>query len=338
MVPLLEETDVNRFVSHGHLMPQAAGRLKTDIFGLIHPEHKFRNKEYTGVTRIIQEGVYNLDQSRTSTEIVQDVMPGTSYDAEVNKRRERDSDGFDLHVFTRDNSVNYARIEQIIAEQAEIEDIFYLDTLFSNTVDDTGANRVDVYNLSADNKIGIVQLNIDKDEADFTDKAPFVVLKRELSDPYANFRVLPYYMEPENLLPFTTDEDNTSTIYNGDSYIGSMRYASSMFYDVRIKSRRTKKGVLNYIIGVLAIIVGVVVSIVTYGAGIAAGVAIAGFGVSQLSTGFSKSQAAKVYQDLYEQGLKNTVDDDDTATEFGPNPADDEIQWFYDVLTNLWRS
>ena len=332
MTPLLIETDIDKFVAHGHLMPQSAGNLKTDVFGLIHPEHKFRQNEYTGTTQIIKEGEYILSSAKVSDEIVQDIMPGTSYDSSVNKRRDRDSDGFDLHVLVRDNLVNYARTEEILAEQADIEEIFYLDTLFGKTITDTTATRKDIYNLSADNKVGIVHLNKDLDEADFTGKIPFVVLKRELSDPYSNFRVTPYYTETDNPIPKVGETGNTATLYNGDSYIAPMRYVSSNFFDIRLRSRRRKKGVLNFIIGVLAIIVGTVLTIFTGPIGLA----VIGLGVTQLATGFKKAQAAKVYQDLYEQGLKNTVNDDTTAATFGGNPPDDEIQWFTDILTNVW--
>jgi len=335
ITPLLLEDDVNKFASHGHVMPQS-DLLQEDTFGLIHPEHRFRQKEYTDTTEFIQEGEYVLQSSNTSSEIVQDVMPGTSYDASVNKRRERDSDGFDLHVFTRHNNLEYARIEDSFAVEAEIEEVFYLDSLFAKTITDTTATRKDIYNLSGDNKIGIVQLNITKDIADFRTKLPFVVMKRSLSDPYSNFRVAPYYNEVSSPIYFSGATGNSVEIFNGDSYIAPMKYLSSTFYDIRIKNRRTKKGVWNVILGVLAVVAGTAITVLSAGTLAAAGVVVAGFGVTQLATGFKKGQAARVYQDLYEQGLKNTVNDEDTEIEFSPNPDDDEIQWFTDVLSNLW--
>lgn len=337
ITPLLIEEDLDKFVAHGHVMPQTT-KLQNDVFAIIHPEHRFRQREYTGVTQLIQEGNYVLQSSNLSSEIVQDVQPGTSYDASVNKRRERDTDGYDLHVFTRNNNVDYARVESIFAEQAEIQEVFYLDTLFGKTITDASLVRKDVFNLSGDNKIGIAHLNITKDMNEFLTKLPFVVMKRELSDPYSNFRITPYYNETINPTYFSGDTGNSVQIFNGDSYIAPMRYVSSSFYDVRLKNRRTKKGIFNVILGVLAVIVGAVIGIVTSwtGVGAAAGVALAGFGVSQISTGIKKSQVAKVYADLYEKGLKNTVNDDDTQAHFSPDPPDDEVQWFTDVLTNVW--
>jgi len=113
-----------------------------------------------------------------------------------------------------------------------------------------------------------------------------------------------------------------------------MKYVSSMFYDVRIRNRREKSGIWNTIVGVLSVIAGAILTIT--GVGAAAGIALIGFGVSQISTGIKKDQIAKVYQDLYEQGLQDTVADIDTNNVFGPNPADDTIQWFHDSITDLW--
>lgn len=338
ITPLIDEKEpgVDKFVAFGHLRPnkQDPDGLKKDIFGLFHPEHRFRQKEYTGVTELIQEGSYVLSQKNISDEIVQDVQAGTSYDSSVNKRRERDSDGFDLHVMTRHNLVDYVRAERLLANSNEIEDIFYLDTLFNKTVTDTSGTRKDVFNMSGDNKTGIVQLNKELDAEEIKNNLPLVVMKRSLANPYGNFRVLPYYKENLNIFTLNQAENNFATVFNGDSYISSFRYVSSCFYDLRLRSRRRKKGILNFVIGYLAIITGAL--LVATGVGVAAGIAVAGLGVSQLATGFKKYQAAKVYQDLYEQGLQNTVDDDDTEDIFGPNPEDDEIQWFTDVLTNVW--
>jgi hypothetical protein len=336
LTPLLieEREGVSKFVAHGHLMPEA-DNIKEDVFGLIHPEHKFREREYTSTTEMIQEGYYQRTSKNLSSELVQDVQPGTSYDAENNQRRERDSDGFDLHVLTRNNNLDY--VEQLDDEfilQGDIANTFYLDTLFAKNITDTDNARKDIYNISADNKIGIVQLNKKLDKSKFEDKLPYVVMKRQGASPYANFRVLPYFKENDNITFFTSDTDNEVTVFNGDSYISSMRYMSSMFYDIRIRNRRTRSGLLNFIVGVLSVIAGSV--LVVTGVGTAAGIAVIGFGVSQVASGLNKEQLSRVYQDLYEQGLKDTVQDADTEAEFGGNPEDDEIQHFFDVATNLW--
>jgi hypothetical protein len=335
ITPLLEEkrAGVSKFVSFGHIAPESTD-LKDDVFALVHPEHKFRQKEYTGVTELIQEGEYVITSRNVSSRVTQDVLPGTSYDSSVNKRRERDSDGFDLHTITRNNNVTYNVKEGILAEQADINEVFYLDSLFSKTITDLGGDRKDIFNMSGDNKTGILHLNKTLDTVDLRDNLPYVVMKRTLTDPYGNFRVLPYYKENANIINLSGATDNTVTIFNGDSYISSMRYVSSSYYDLRIKDRDRKSGALNFIIGVLGVLVGAV--LIATGVGAAAGIAVIGLGVTQLATGFKVAQASRVYQDLYDQGLQDTVDDDATQQYFAPDPQDDELQWMTDVVTNLW--
>jgi hypothetical protein len=334
LCPLIEETGSAtgevKFVAHGHLIPNS-NRIKDDVFALIHPEHRFSNKEYKNVTQYIQEGEYVVQSKNLSSEILEDVQPGTSYDSSVYKRRERDTDGFSLHVLTRNSNVNYVRTESILAEDSEIKETFYLNALFSKTVTDINNNRKDVFNVSADNKIGIVQLN---KTLNIDGRLPYVIMKRDIGNPYAGFRVLPYYKEMDNPALFIDQTGNQTTVFNGDSYISSMKYMSSMFYDIRIRDRKRKSGLLNFIIGALTVIAGAILTIT--GVGTVAGIALIGFGVSQITTGIKKDQIARVYADLYEQGLKDTVNDDDTDAVFGPNPADDTIQWFHDSITNLW--
>lgn len=332
MLPLIVEqrAGVSKFVAHGHLLPQTT-RIKEDVFALIHPEHKFNNREYRNTSQLIKEGEFVVQETTRGERTLEDVQPGTSYDSDAHKRRERDTDGFSLHVLNRNSTVNYVRVESVLAEDAEIKETFYLNALFSKTVTDINNDRKDIFNVSADNKIGIIQLN---KTLTIGNRLPYVIMKREIGNPYAGFRVLPYYKEIDNPSILLNNTGNEISIFNGDSYISSMKYMSSMFYDVRIRNRREKSGILNTIIGVLAAIAGAVLIIT--GVGAAAGIALIGFGVSQIATGIKKDQIARVYQDLYEQGLKDTVNDNFTDETFGPNPSDDTIQWFHDSITDLW--
>lgn len=334
---LIEEkgttTGETKFIAHGHLIPNTT-RLKKNIFALIHPEHRFSDRKYTDTTYLIQEGKYVVVSVNKESEIIEDVQPGTSYDAAVHKKREKDTDGFSLHSFNRNNNVDYVKVIDNFAIDSEIKQIFYLDSLFSKTITDfDGTSRKDVYNLSADNKIGIIQLN---KEVTLNNELPFVVMKRDLSDPYDTFRVIPYYKETDNIFFKINDESNSATIFNGDSYISSMKYMSSMFYDIRIRERRRKSAVLNYILGGLSILFGLLIAIGTIGLGTPAAIAAIGFGISQISTGLKRQQMNKVYADLYEQGLRDTVEDNDTSAVFGPNPPDDTVQWFHESISNLW--
>lgn len=344
LTPLLDETYDNEgyFVAHGHLMPTLADneKIKEDVVGIIHPEHRYNKRQYTNTTQLIKEGEFALTGNKAySSVITEDVMAGTSYDPEVSKRRERDSDGFSLHTFTRDNEVEYRRQDEVIADEGEINELFYLDTLNSKTITDIDSKRKEIFNVSGDNKIGIVHLDKSLNKDLLTDRLPYVIMKRSLADPYSSFRYLEYHKDTPNRIPFILDgggnviSGDVADVFGGDSYITPMRYHSSVFYDTRLRKRSSKKGILNAIIGVVLIIAG---AVITYFGGGAIGVAIIGYGISQLATGIKKDQIAKVYGELYEAGLRNCVDDDDTEAVFGPNPQDDEVQWLGDTVTNLW--
>jgi len=330
LCPLITEEKDSKFVSHGHILPNTDNK-KQDVFALIHPEHKFNNKEYKNVTELIHDGEYVINSKSVKSSIIQDVQPGTSYDKSRHKKRERDSDGFSLHVLNRNTNIDYEINNNLSIKKDEINEIFYLNALFNKTITDTDKKRKDIYNLSSDNKIGIVQLN---KKLDIGNKLPYYIMKRELSNPYGNFRLLPFYKEHNNFIYFEKVEDNKIDIFNGDTYISSMKYMSSMFYDVKVRKRKEKHSFLNFIFGIVSTVFGGILAIT--GIGLSQGIALIGFGLTQVATGLKKEQALKVYKDLYKQGLKNTVNDKDTFEVFDPNPEDDTIQWFFDLLTNLW--
>ncbi len=339
LTPLMVETGQKtgniRFVAHGHLNPNNT-RIQSDTFGLIHPEHRFSNQEYRNITSIVKEGEFVVIDKNLAESVIEDVQPGTSYDPDRHKKRDRDDDGFSLNTLVRSNTLEYNQAYEIFAKQEDIDETFYLDSLFSKNITDIDDNNRDIYNLSADNKIGILKLNKSKS---LQKRFPYVILKRDLANPYSNYRVLPYFKESTNMSIFTEDDNNQISVFNGDVYISPMRYTSSMFYDIRLAKRKNKRGLFNVILGALSVIAGAVLTVVgiaTGGSTVAAGVAVMGFGLSQLKTGITKEQMNRVYREEYEQGLKDTVQDLDTQPYFGPNPNDDTIQWFHDILDGLW--
>jgi len=337
LTPLIIEKrqGVERFVAHGHLAPNTTD-LKEDVMALIHPEFKFRGREYSNTTEYIQEGEYVINTRRLSDEIVQDVQAGTSYDPSINKRREEDSDGFDLHVGVRYNSNTFTSVNLILAQGGDIAKTFYLDALHGNTITDTNGDRKEIFNLSTDNKIGFLQLNTNLDTTVIKDRLPYVVMKRDLNNPYSAFRVLPYFKENDNPIYFTNAQFSAINLFNGDSYISPMNYLSTVQYDIRLRERRTKKGILNWIIGVLAVVGGTALTIFSAGTLAVAGLGIIGYGISELASGIKQLQTSIIYQQKYEQGLKDTVDDLDTQAIFSQNPPDDEIQFFHDILPNIF--
>ena len=71
-----------------------------------------------------------------------------------------------------------------------------------------------------------------------------------------------------------------------------------------LEKRAQKSGLLNYILGVVAIVAGIVLAPVTGGASLGLLLMATGFGISQIATGLKKDQMAKVYGELYDAGLK----------------------------------
>ena len=331
------------FVSHGLLLPDlpnsADPRLKKDFLSIINPEFKFNNKLYTNFTEIIQEGTYSQDRVEYSRFILQNVMDGSSYNSKRHKKSERDRDGWSLQVRSRDSYLEYTshNTSDPILEQADIKKVFYLDALTYKTEPDSANVEKDVFNISCDNKIGILSLE-DNYTGPILNSIPYVLLKRSLENPYANFRTTPYYKESKNITYFTPGINSTD-IFNGDTYIASMKYLSTVFYENRVRKRRSKSGILTIVLGALLVVGGVLLAVFTGGTSLAltaAGIAIATGGVLAAS-GIKQENWNNVYNKMYKQGLRETVEDDHLKTHFkNYNPSDDEIRWFGDSLTNLW--
>jgi hypothetical protein len=341
------------FVSHGLLMPDLANassaKIKKDFLSIINPEFKFNNKTYTEVDEIIKEGeyVHSSIGSLYSNFLVQDVLDGTSYDGKRHKGSEKDNDGFDLRVRTKDNILKYNTVHKSLFVKSDIKEIFYLDALTYKNVEDSYNIDKDVFNVSSDNKIGILSL-----KSDFTDPIintlPYVIFKRNIADPYSNFRTLPYYKESKHMVKFQEGVISQTRVANGDSYVTSMKYVNSLFYENRFRQRRTKGGFLSVFVGVLLVVVGVAAAIFSGGTSLglsAVGLAlVAGAGAAAItggallaSSGIKQANWNKTYNELYDQGLRETIEDDFLNDNFkAVNPPDDEIRWYGEALTNLW--
>lgn len=320
-------------------------RIRGDVFAFIHPQFLFNKVEYPKAD-IVVEGYLSSKDNKfyMNHELTQDVMAGTSYDSARNKKREKDSDGFTLHTLSRFASIdNY--IDRPKTFSLDIEDTFYLDTLYGKTLKDSTNESTEVYNLSADNRIGIIhnKSNIDQSIVFQNNSYPFVTLQNKLLNPYSNFRVLPYYMDSKNIHKF----GDKTQIFSGDSYISPVNFTSSMYYNSKIRKRKNKKSWLKFVLGIVLIAAAVVATVITAGATSISLVAAAGvlgaagasvsLGMSMLANGFKQAQANRVYNDLYDQGLKDCVNDRITQEVFDDhNPDDDEIQWVADTLGNIW--
>ncbi len=352
LVPTLEN---NKYISHGLLAPDIANKSKINknVFGLIHPEHKFNKREYNSFDYIKQEGNFDIIDSKYSKTSYNDVYDGTSYDGDVHKSGNDDggtSDGFSLTLILRDSILAYVIKTTFNILRSSVKEIFYLNALESRDINDA-ANTA--YNISADNKVGMIQFDDDVINP-VANQLPYVIIGRYIIDSYSNFRTLPYYKDSLNM-----EKTSTATIFNGDTYVSPMRYTNTVFWDNRIADRAGKTSVWNYIIGGILIVVGTVLAFFTVGATtlvVGAGISIIGGGALFLSSGIKRDAMVKAYGEEYKRGLRETALDDwvnafynyqDNAytqsfgfTGNGQNgrsgPSDDEIQWIGDTLTDIW--
>jgi hypothetical protein len=355
---LTSTTKEKNFVAQGLLFPQyatpgeQATRIKKDTVGLIYPEHKFNDRKYSVFNKIVQQGKFTKVKAIASRTKIRDVSDGSGYVSGKHKDGESDDDGFSIQIKTRDNVTNFEGGSQFTLDNTNIKELYYLSALEDKLTEDSTDTGVDVFNLACDNKVGIIQLKQDY-TFNTVSSLPYVYLYRDIVEPYSNFRLTPYYKEsrnPEEFDPVT----NTSTvaIWNGDSYISSIRYVNSVYFDTRMKKRAGKTSVWNYIIAFVLVVVAVVVTIFSAGLGTAVGVGLVSLAVGLVGvattlviSGIQQDAWNKAYNVLYNQGLRETITDSYMQDDVDPisgqprgfrkNPSDDEIQWLGDCA-NLW--
>lgn len=332
--------------------------VKKDVVGLLYPEHKFKQRAYDNFNGIIEQGRFRITQRIKSRTKIEDVVPGvTGYVDGKHKDSERDNDGMAIHIKTRENITKFEADYIEPHEQQDfapkVKDVFYLDALEDKTIEDSKNEARVVSNTSPDNKIGMLSLNDTTSVFNPVNRLPYVYLKRDSANPYANFRTTPYYKDSKNPVYFNSLTSETE-IFNGDSYISPIRYVNSIWYANRFKERVSKTGqIWKYIGAGLLVIAAAVVTVFSLGAAtpllVAAGIAAAGLAVGLATTlvvsGLKQSAWAKAYEENYEKGLKYTVRDAYTFYDIDPvtgqqrgfekNPSDDEIQWMGDCV-NLW--
>jgi hypothetical protein len=357
----LPTTKEKNFNAQGLIFPQYAtlaqetARVKKDVVGFISPEHKFNNNQYSSFTKIIQQGDFKKVNEIYSRTKINDVADGTSYVRGRHKSGNSDSDGFTLHIKTRDNITEF-RGKNDFTYTTEIKEVFYLNALEDKLIEDSNDKPYDCFNLACDNKIGMISLNQDYTEFDCLKALPYVYLYRESLEPYSNFRLDPYYKESKNPhyfpdLPVVPPQ--SCEIFNGDVYVNSIRYVNSIYYDTRLMNRKGKRNTFGFILGAFLAIVAVALVIFSFGAAtpLAVGLLVAGAGLAAgvattlVMSGIEQAAWNKAYNVLYKEGLRDTITDNyllnDTdpnngqARGFAKNPSDDEIQWLGECA-NLW--
>ena len=302
--------------------------VDTQRFAFLSPEHKFLNHEFSSPTEVLQEGVYLRTQKRLSSVKQEDAFPGTSYDPALAKKREKDEDGFTLHCGYRYNEMSFEQ-SGISTITEDIKKLYYLDALTS-VIDTEGSESFNVYNVSEDNKIAILKIP-STDSVNFSSGLPYVVFKRNIEDPYSNYKTGTYYKENTNLLT-----EDAQEIYNGDSYISPLTVTTTTYYDTRLRFRASKSGILRGILGVVIVVFAAASVILTGGATTAFAILATSAGLSLTASGIRQSNMKKTYEEEFNKGLRDVIKDGDTDTLFAANPEDDEIQYFSDILENVF--
>ena len=406
LFPISEYED---FLGYGHSLPNLNGdenfTIRHDVFAFITPEFKFNKREYRqnslefingGFFARLEDGTESDTPGRQVNigdriieEFVEDTYPGTTYDPAYHKGSEEDTDGLTLHTITRFRDTTYNNSNgQIFIQPESIKEIFYLNPLSSKTISVEDKSR-DVFNISSDNSIGIIQLksNIQspfstettknvpvakyitrtietveiKDFADrlenlgtvlptdYTDiemqslyDTPYFYIRRTLANPYSNFRYLSYYAEHNSIIPA---EQTSTTVFNGDVYISPLTYNNSLFHDIKPKKRKTKSQTWKFIAGAIIFLTGV--ATIAFGGTalmyVGGALALTSLATYAIASGIEGEKLNAIYQEEYEKGLKYISRDGTTSqifvndvTGLGVAIADDEIQWYNDVINGIW--
>lgn len=340
----------SKYVSHGLLQPQtSSGRIAKDLFGIISPRHKFMKEELSEFDTIEQEGNFDIVDRKFGKFRYNDVYDGTSFNEEIHKKGELEDehnspnldDGWSLKCILRDNITKFRRKKSFVINNSDKKELFYLNAVQSR---DINGGSTTAYNITSDNKVGMLQTKTEV--LDITqDTLPYVVVTRTIADSYANFRILPYYKENMNPIFFKNVGTDTAEIFHGDTYVQPMRYTNTVFWDNTVAERAGKTSVWNYVLGGLLVVVGAVLAFFTAGAStlvIGAGIAIIGGGALFIASGIEKDAMVRAYNEEYKRGLRETTLDDwvDRSYVHIPNhpngPMDDEIRWIGDCITDLW--
>lgn len=351
----------NKYISHGLLQPETS-KISKNVYGVVHPEHKFNNREYLSFDKIIQEGNYKVVDKKLGKVTYDDVYDGSSFNSKYHKEGNDDGheadgsptsrgyDGWSFDLITRDNIVDFEVKKDFVINKEDVKDNFYLPALGFKALNDY---KDEFYNIASDNKVGVIQT---KKDNIIKGNLPYVVYYKENVDPYANFRNIPYYKETINPIYFNEEEESVANVFNGDSFISSMRYNNTVYWDNRVADRRGKKSVLKIILGVVVAIAGAVLAFGTFGTGallIGAGITLIGGAALFASSGIKMENFNRAYAEEYDKGLRQTALDawtdmfynykSDIPFGFTGNgrqgqsgPSDDTIQWATDCVTDLW--
>lgn len=313
----------------------SVSKVSGNVFGLISPRHRFENKDINSISEIIIEGFYyDTKEVNKKETLLNDVQEGTSYNAEVHKKKYADFDGMSLRIKSRLPSREYVRLkEEKVITTSDIGEVFFLDALFSKVPKLKLNKKREIFNVLGDNRMGVVELSNPLDPGYVIKKAPYVILKRYISNPYSNFQFLPYYRQGNNIVYATNGEKSSVTVFSGDTTMTSMAPSHSIFCDIAFAKRPEKSGTCEIIVGIVISVAAIVAAPFTGGASLSA----LGAGLSMVSSGIKKDKAVQVYQSLWTKGLRaSTTDYDVLAYGAHVKGKDDEIRWVVDNTSEIF--
>lgn len=319
-------------------------------------QYKFAGKTMDGFTSIEEVGKYKqkvIQVNGCMIENVDDESSANSAPDELSKHT-KDDDGFTFKQLTKCVEVEYKPSDnnKFFVDNTD-SDLFDLDAIESAT----HSNEVSIItNLSNDNKSLIlskknppVDLNSYKQSEI---KYPYVYIKKQNDFFYSNFRTNPYYAYDNAM--------HTSSIcesYHGDTHITPLRHSTHV-YGYSIQARRLlKQSFMDYVWAALAIIVAVVITIYTWGAGTAPALALVAASIAAIGASFAVAlnvqaahikieEFAKAYTDRWNKGLNFTLFDvfyqqcfyepDIFKPKQQLHYADDTHKWYGEVLGDFW--
>ena len=336
------------FISHSHLVPELepneTSRIDYKFPYFLNPDFKFNGTTYNMFDGIVKQGEYNINQRYYSRVVVEDVVDGTSYQGGRHKRSERDDDGWQLHVRTRQNKLDYKIKDTTeVLNEESIKNVNYLSALGSIRIEEDNSETLEYWNLVTDNKVGVLELNSDYTHNDFIESVDYVALKRKNANPYANFRSTRYIKISKNYhTAGEPGQTETREEFGGDTYVTPISYVNSIYWDDVPRRRRTRSGLFRSILGGLLILAGAAVAIFTFGLGtpiaIALGSAGIALGATAAAAGLRQESFNRAYRRLWNEGLRDTVLDSFIDRFKDANPVDDEFQWVGDATTLFFET
>lgn len=330
--------------------------LSNNTINILSPQYKFAGKTMDGFTSIEEVGKYKQKVAQVNGCMVENVDDESSANSapDTLSNHTKDDDGFTFKQLTKCVEVEYHPSDdnKFFVDNVD-SDLFDLDAVSSAT----HSNEVSIItNLSNDNKSLVLSKKdplIDLNSYKQTEvKYPYVYIKKQNDFFYSNFRTNPYYAYDNAMYTSSVYES-----YHGDTHIVPLRHSTHV-YGYSIQARRLlKQSFMDYVWAALAIIVAVIITIYTFGAGTAPALALVAASIAAIGASFAVAlnvqaahikieEFAKAYTDRWAKGLNFTLFDIPyqqcfyEPDLFKPKEqlyyADDTHKWYAEVLGDFW--